>query len=292
MANLMLAFPNRINSAHLSGGQWQAPLTNLQDRRLTRVARSVDPIPDNTWFSVDLGQPRIVNAFALERHNLGLHATFRIRVAMDQQFQSVIYDSTTAAPDSTGAWNPAWPPLYSLGMLDWEAPNWWDRRLPAEERAGYPGLVLHVARRYVFGRYLRFDFSDPDNIDGYIEFGRLFVGQTWSPIFNATYGTSFGWEFDTVVDRAVGGALYFDERRGRRVRRFSLSWMSQDEAFGRAFEMQRLLGVKGEVMLIWDVDDTINMLRNSFIGRLRVANPIVQPHFAAFSQDYEIEELE
>ncbi|ALP62826.1 hypothetical protein [Paraburkholderia caribensis] len=305
MANVLLGFPNRTDSATLSGGNWQTPLTNLQDRRLSRVARSASPDKAATQFDVDLGVPRKLSLFAIVRHNLGLNARYRIRVAQDAAFQNVLYD-TAVLPSQPSVsanfalqqyavqgrvWPPVWPRLFNTASLDWEDPNWWDGRLPEEDRKGYPGLILSSLAEPVFGRYVRFEFLDEGNIDGYVELGRLFISQAWSPRNNATYGAGIGWEFDTTMDRALDGTAYFDEKAGRRVQTFSLDWLSRDEAFGNVFEMHRAAGIDREMLFVWDRDDPINLIRRSFLGRMRKINPLMLPFLDNYTNAFELEEI-
>lgn len=65
----------------LSGGSWEAdlPLTNLQDRRLHRIARSSSAAVTNTVFTADLGTDRAVRCVALVKHNLSEAGTVRAR---------------------------------------------------------------------------------------------------------------------------------------------------------------------------------------------------------------------
>jgi hypothetical protein len=65
----------------LSGGSWLAalPLTNLQDSRLHRVARSTDDAAASTKFGIDLGVARAVRLLALVGHNFSSAATVRHR---------------------------------------------------------------------------------------------------------------------------------------------------------------------------------------------------------------------
>jgi hypothetical protein len=305
MANVLLGFPNRIDSATLSGGNWQTLLTNLQDRRLSRVARSASTAKADTQFDVDLGVPRKVSVFAIVRHNLGLNARYRVRVAQDAAFTNVIYDAAQlpASPSVSAnfvlqqyamqgrVWPQVWPRLFNTASLDWEDPNWWDGRLPEEDRRGYPGLILCVLDEPVFGRYVRVEFLDEENVDGYVELGRLFISQAWRPKNNATYGAGIGWEFDTTMDRAIDGTAYFDRKTGRRVQKFSLDWLSPDEAFGNVFEIQRAAGIDQEVLFAWDADDPVNLIRQSFLGRLRAINPLQLPYFNTWTNAFEIEEI-
>lgn len=305
MANILLGFPNRTDQAVLSGGNWQTPLSNLQDRRLSRVARSASTDKAATQFNVDLGVQRKVSLFAIVRHNLGLSARYRVRVSQDAAFQNVIYDAAVLpAQPSVSAnfqlqqysvqgrvWPEAWPRLFNTASLDWEDPNWWDGRLPEEDRVGYPGLVMCVLDEPVFGRYVRFEFQDEQNVDGYIELGRLFISQAWSPKNNATYGAGIGWEFDTTMDRAIDGTAYFDRKTGRRVQTLGLDWLSRDEAFGNVFEFQRAAGIDQEMLFVWDRDDPVNLIRRSFLGRMRKINPMLLPFLDTYTNAFEIEEI-
>ena len=78
MAKLQLSLTNVADAATLSGGLWlgTAPLANLQQKLLSKVARSVDLLAASTRLDVDLGNAStIVRFVALARHNLTTAAT-------------------------------------------------------------------------------------------------------------------------------------------------------------------------------------------------------------------------
>lgn len=81
MGKFLIGYPNRSDDGTLSGGSWEAslPLTNLQDRRLAKIARSTDATEANTQFENDLGELRWIRTVALANHNLGPSATIRVR---------------------------------------------------------------------------------------------------------------------------------------------------------------------------------------------------------------------
>lgn len=72
MANVFLAWQNRIDSASLSGGSWSAglPLANLQSPVIQRVARSSSASTAATQFLVDLGVARPIGVMALIAHTI------------------------------------------------------------------------------------------------------------------------------------------------------------------------------------------------------------------------------
>lgn len=151
--------------------------------------------------------------------------------------------------------------------------------------------MLLAVTKPTAARYIRVEVDDETNPDGYIEFGRLFVGSVWQPLNNATWGASIGWETDTAMQRAMSGTPYFDRKEGRRVTRFTLAPLSRDEALGRIFEIQRKAGIDGEILMVWDKDDAINLLRQSYLGRLRQLGPIERVFVDNHSNAFEIEEF-
>ena len=72
MVNLIVAARNRADGGALSSGSWSAtlPLTNLQDRQVTRIGRTTDTALASTQLDTDLGAGKLVSLVALLRHNL------------------------------------------------------------------------------------------------------------------------------------------------------------------------------------------------------------------------------
>ena len=72
MADLIIAARNWADGGTLFGGSWSGklPLTNLQDRQITKVARTMDTALASTQLDADLGAGKLVSLVALLRHNL------------------------------------------------------------------------------------------------------------------------------------------------------------------------------------------------------------------------------
>jgi len=282
MANVLLAWPNLIDGAVLSGGAWQIALPALQDRRLARVARTTDLSAANTQFTVDLKSPTRQQIVAIVNHNLTTQATWRVRLSNDATFSTSDYDS---------GWMRAWPVIYTPDMLEWEDDNWWEGTISEADRAGYPALLIFRLDRIYLARYLHFEFRDAANPDGYLQFGRPFISTSWQPAYNMSYGATAGWSTDTTMQRSLGGTPYFDRKSPRRTEKFSLDFLSPDEAWGKVFEMHRVLGTDGEVLVAWDVADPYNLLRFSFLGHLTDLSPATAVFLNNFSNPITIEEL-
>lgn len=284
MANAFIAFPNRTDEATLSGGSWvtSLPLTNLQNRLLGKVARSTNLLPASTTFTADLGRLRYMRLFSLINHNLSLDATFQIETSDFSDFSVIAYDSGVI---------PVWDSVYSTQQLEWEFDNFWFGQLTEEDREGFTLNLVHIPNEPVANRYVRFKFFDETNPDGYVQFGRLFLSGDWQPSINASYGLQLGYESRTQVDEALSGAEFFDERKAPRVVRFDINNLKDDEAMTRALDMQRILDTSGEVFFVYDPDDTLHLLRRSFLARPRQLNPLEIVFNDRWNTNYELKEL-
>lgn len=286
MANIIMGFPNLADKCVLSGGSWQAslPITNLQDRRISKKARSINATTASTQFQFTLDKERIVNLIGVIGHNLTTSAQFRLKGNTSASFASPLYDS---------GWKDVWVDMADgiYGGLEWESDSFWTWKMDAEEAAYYPGLAFESIDNIVTYRYWQIEFSDTGNPSGYVEIGRLFVGNSFQPESNVSFGWSLAYEDNSVIESAIGGAEYYDNRPKYRVARFGLNWLSDLEAMTTALGASRILGVTDEILLIWDKDDGNNLMRQSFLGRLRTLSPIDNPDPIRFTTSYEIKEI-
>ncbi len=284
MANCLLGFPNRTDASTLSGGTWSAtlPRSNLQNRVLGKVARSTAATLASTQFDMDMATSKVVKMLALVNHNLSLSAKVRVRGSDVATFATSVYDS---------GFLPVWPAVYGTTTLDWEEDTWWTGQYTDEQRAGYTPAYVLVLPTIARARYWRFEIDDTTNTAGYVQIGRVFIGPAWQPQLNMSYGASIGWETKTAAQEALGGAEYFQRRTPYRVQNISLNFMSIDEGFGNAFEIQRRAGIDAEVLWVFDPDDTIHALRRRYLGRLRELSPVQQPYFATHSTAFSIKEI-
>jgi hypothetical protein len=285
VANALIAFQNRVDQAALSGGSYIAglPLSNLQNRRIKSVARSSDLSLSSTQFTVDIGTGKFVRIVALVGHNLSLSARYRLRGSSDVSFATSEYDS---------GWLDVWPRVYQSAQIDWQALNWWTGRYLEEERQGYTWNLPIVLPAQVNYRYWKMELDDAARTDvTYVDVGRVFIGGVWQPVVNMSEGAQLGWETNTQVQESLSGAEFFQRRTPYRVAQFELGWMLDDEAFGKAFDIFRRMGVDQEVFYIYDPSDTVQLLRRSFLGRFRRLSPIEIRNFLLRKTVLEVKEL-
>ncbi|HEV7458238.1 MAG TPA: hypothetical protein VGN96_15815 [Roseococcus sp.] len=247
MANIALLYDKPSDAGAFSGGSWVAglPLDNLKERDVQRLARTTDALTASTRFRVDLGtaRPFPISSFALLNHNGTTAATWRIVVTNDDD------DSDPGARTADTGDLPLWVPTVVLGSLPWGAFPW-----NGIDPDGYPAGVLafHLLPGAVLGRYVWVYITDTANPAGYFQAGRFLAGEAWSPEVNASYGASIQYVDPSETRRTRGGRRLVSARPRHRLFRMDFEALTQNEAMGTAFEVQRRLGKAGDFLLCLD----------------------------------------
>lgn len=283
-SNFLLGTINRLDAATLSGGSWMStlPLTNLQDRRLSRLARSNNLLAASTTLTLDLGQARSVGVLALVAHNLSVTSTIRVLGDDAADFVTPVYDSGNVA---------IWPAgVVPQSLLEWADDNFWLGTVSQEAIAGYnaPFVLLPASAQTL--RYWKISIIDSSNPSGYVQIGRIFIGTAWQPAVNASYGAGLGYEDPSQIETSLSGEEVFDVRRRRRTHRFELGFLSQSEAIDSVLSLQRQQGQTGEVLIVPDITDSTNLSKVSFFGRLRSLSPVQRTRPLIWSCSFEIQE--
>ena len=287
MANVSLAWPNLIDSTTVSGGSWMAalPAVNVQNSRISKVARSTNTALASTILNIDqgVGSPVAIGCLALVVHNLSVSAKVRIRGDDAADFATPIYDS---------GWLDVWPAgVVPTELLEWEDDNFWLGTLSQNAIAGYRAPFTHYPQIPQPLRYWRIEMDDTGNTDGWLQVGRVFIGRVWAPAHNMTYGMTFGYADATVSESSLTGEEFFDVRTRTREHKFDLGFLSKEEAYSYILNMQQQLGTSGELLISGDRDDVANTPRMCFLGRMKSLSPITCPHYNIWTTSFEIKEI-
>lgn len=291
MANPVLAYPNYVDadpafySVSFDGGAWEpnAPLTNLRQRLLIKRARSINCALSSTRFWVDLGAPRDVRVIAIPYLVASRETLIRVRAFATQ-------DETGTALVDTG-WTELFPVVYALGDLPFGHPSFFDGRVTPEDAAVFPMPFVHVLDEQVNAEWWLFEIDDTASTTGHIEVPKVFLAPGWQPSLYMKIGANQVFETQTTVQEAYGGAEFYDVQAGRRVFRFGFDYLPQNEALTWAGDMQRRLGVHGQLFFIYDPDDTIHLHRRSFLARMRALSPLEYAVYGRNSATYELSEV-
>jgi len=293
MNNCLFAFPDRVlpNSyvaPVLTGGSWLTalPLANLQDSsdtRLSTLARSTNVQPASTLIDIDLGTLRDLRVMAILRHNLSLTATIRFQFWTDTARTQLAYDTGTLL---------VWLPFYPAGSLPWGHPSLWDGKILQEDRDGYQFDFIRALPNQVVVRSVRVEISDTGNSDGYVELARCILAPAWQPPVNFIYGNTVGWESDATISKSLGGRRFINEQAKRRTAACTIEHLDPGIAMSSVMEMQRRLGMSGELIYVHDPTVTSQAeWQRSFLCNLEELSPIENPYFNANTAGFKLLEV-
>ena len=277
MPNMILSHRNRADAATLSGGSWLAarPLSNLQSRFLSKVARSSDATTASTLLDCDFGAAMAIRVVALRFTNLSLNATIKIQLRT-----ATAGGGTLVAGHSDFV--AIWPAMYAGSP---------DRQPTAEEAEDLPKLFLLVLEAEVEARFLRIEIVDTANADGYVELSRLWAGPAWQPERNFTYGAEFGLTDDTETSESPAGAVFAGTTRKRRTMSLSLDWLDLDEGFQQALDITYRLGQTGQLLACASPDESdLNRLRTTMLATLE-PSALSLPQYGISSMKFSFTEV-
>jgi hypothetical protein len=257
MGNTLLAYPDRTLdvAASLSGGSWLGglPLANLQNRLISKVARSANVLAASTLFVVDLGVPRAVRTLALIGHNISLAGTVRMRGYSDAGLAVLIYDTATQF---------AWPQTFISDDVQANPANWvWPASSP------------------VTARYWKVEIVDTANASGYVQLGRCWIGPAWQPALGIVYGDEIGYEQRSVITESLGGVPWVNQLLPRRAGTITFPSLTNiEKRTGMIF--QKTVGNSGEVLYVQDLTHAPeDMLLYAFPATVRQVSPLKSVYY-------------
>lgn len=281
-----MAWPNIIDSTTVSGGSWLSslPVTNIQNKRISKVARSTNTNTTSTIIIMDLGATAsAIQLLALVVHNMSVSAKVRITSSDFADFSTTYYSS---------GWVDVWPAgVIPQELLEWEEDNFWLGTISQNAIAGYRAPYTHYLPSSTNSRYWKIEIDDTGNTDGYIQVGRVFLGKVWSPTYNMGYGMKFGYTDVSTSESSLTGEEFFDIRTRYRTHTFELPALLKAEAYSTILAMQQQLGTSGEILVSGDRDDTTNTPRICFLGRMVSLSPISADNPLLWNTQFEIKEI-
>ena len=283
MDSILIAYRNYADIGSLSGGSWASglPIENLRSKQITQTARTTDTAAASSVIVLDLLESGPISFVGLLRHNLTQSGQWRIVLSSDPEGAEVLLDTGFRA---------IWPSIFPFGVGLWGEFNW-GGRLAAGESASYGIGSYHVLDAPVRARTARIELLDEGNPDGYIEAGRLVVAPAWRPSINIQYGWSIEQVDESRRVSSRGGQIYVDQRPRFRRLRFTLSDLDQNEMLGNAYELERIKGKGGEVLVMLDPSNQEHLHRQTIYGVLAESTAISNPTAGRYEKDFVLEEL-
>lgn len=242
--NVLVLTPRESDAATLSASSEASglPATNLQNMQPAKKWRSNGTT--SATLSLTLAAPLAANALALVAHNLSSMGLVRVRGA-------TVLANITAAPDVDSLWQSAFPAGIKPTVPSWPC---------------FTSLVRWTAGAECL--YWQVDILDPSGTLTYLEAGRLALGIAWQPSLNFDLGGNpLG--FDPVdVQTVTPYGRTFTDGRGVAPRLFELTFFALDrrEAFDGLYELQRLRGMSGDLIVCLDPAEVTDFHRYTVQG--------------------------
>jgi len=284
MGNALFLYEPKSDNATFSGGNWRPslPLSNMADKRLSRVARSVNTLLASTQFRVSLPTVIPFRALAMGPMNISTAYQYRIRT-WSADFDLMLSDTDWVKPFDGQAAGPL--------DLEWEDPNFWFGLTPFDDQERGVWLIHDFGEPQV-GQYWTFEIDDQTNPDGYIDIGRLFMPTTFEPELNYGYDSNgLSFENNVLSAQMLNGGTQFSRRINPRVFRAAFPTVREPEAFGDFYRLFRTVGYDGEVFVIPDPDDVANIQKRSIFGNFRAMDALSQTAFGLVGTGFEIKEI-
>lgn len=279
-----ICWPNRVDTAALSGGAYttQLPLSNAKSRVFAEKARSVDTATASTQFTLTLTGPKAVGVVSIASHNFSSSAKIRVVAYKDAAKTDIAFDSTLVD---------VWPALFESTDLEWEFDNFWFGGLTEEERDQFTPLFYTFFPDALLVNVVDVFIEDTANPAGFVEFGRVFIGDAWQPKVNMELGCSMGYVDESTFEAADDGTEYFDERRRRRTFDFRLPNLDESEAYNRIYSLNKTQGITKEILVAYSLQQTPENFARVFIGRQRQIDALANPYLESYETQLSLLEI-
>lgn len=216
------------------------PVSNLRTDDVQAVARFLAIADGPARLVAAFNRPRPINAWALIGHTCSTLGRVRFGLASNSALTPPIYEAV----------RPSWEPTVVFGSVPWGAAPW-----GGIDKDAFPGapVIFHRAVTQ-FGGWAYVEIEDPSNNDGFVDFGRLMVGQSWQPpgFDGHDYGSSIQVVDTSTVQRTRGNRRIVGDQIVYRTWEIKLSYQSEASALGVFHDLQMRLGKRGSMLILWD----------------------------------------
>ena len=241
--NLQLLYKNDFDDATAAATSSASgfPLTNAGANSKASVWRSTS-LSSQTISGDWAGTAKTINCVALAFTNLIEGSTVRVKLYQEIADVSPYYDSGVRT-----VWFAYDPPdgFTTIGLI------------------AFPfGGGVHFPIFFNAATIKKFEIiiTSSGNPDGYIEVGRILIGNAWSPEHNAEYGATIGHVDESEINRTAGGQ-YVDRRGMHKTISFDLRYLS-DADRSELSSIVRRNGKRSPVFLSMYPDETDEIFQN------------------------------
>lgn len=264
MASFTIYNNNRVSTATLSGGSWDATasLEYMRDPRPTRRARSTNTQLTSTQFILSFVESLNTNGVQIIATNLSSGAKYKITWYSDAGFTSQAGTTGWVNVGTVIDWN------NTSEWLDWPDPDFWLGAAQFIDPDNYGKDIRHVFAENIVMQYVRVEFDDTSNPDGFVEVGHAYFGEPYVASLNISYEPSFSRRSLTSVQESVSGAAYFSRRGSQR--QLSIAWKSlpSSEVLGTIDDIALINDTNVPVYVDLDPDNATTGQKTAFLARI------------------------
>jgi len=253
---MLFAWDNKVIAAMVSAGSELSTLpgSNVQHPHVSRKWGTAAGIK-SSFLLFDMLAAVPVSLLSVVGTNLTSTATMRLRASNA--------DPTAVAGD-----------LYDSGAI------------AAGVKDGYGAIYKKFAQ--VTARYWRLDLTDASVADNLLV-GLVFLGPSWEVTGSLLYDWSVTPLDESRESESTGGQSHFDVRPQRRVLDFALDFMTELDAYTKAFVMARANGRVKNLVAVPDINSAY-VSEQSVLGTVRASMPVVHRRFDIHLQKFSIKE--
>lgn len=261
---------NLAEEATLSGGAYQSDLSNVQNRDIGDVARTLDATNASTIIKIDLGDSQQIEGIALANGNWSKDSLYRIRSSDHSDYSVLKYD--------TGWLNIPGCVVDSLAVgLEWDNPDFWDGVLRETILSEFPLNLSHLIeedqRLNGWARYWKIEFDDAANVDGYLEYAYLMMGRVFRPLINFSEDNTAIPDPVSDMQETLGLSQSFFERGIRRQQTVGFPFLENDESLRKLTRMAVKSLDSRPIFFITDPSDDLHRQNESFLARIQSLTP-------------------
>ena len=298
------SYPNGASTAPYGNGYYYKSFAGWHED--TEMKNGHIGGQQNTSILIELEGQKLIDSLSLLNHNFSGGAQWRVRFATDLTAEMDAWPNKTWANAAVHKWDTVpnlwsyvahtkwtdvWPTIGSFGALPWGV-FLWGTYLSEDQLQSYKPFSSHLLLDDpVYAKYVSIEIKDTAAPE-YFEVGRIVVGKAWKPSRNMSRGWTLTYKDPSKVTRSLGGQTYVDTLSKYRSIKFNLKYLTEDEIFENALELDRTKGSSGDVLIYTDTTAPAHKLfKQTVYGRIAKISPMKHNIGGYWTRSYEIEEL-
>lgn len=228
------------------------PGTNVLDDQRGMVWRTTGCASE--WVKLVFPGNKYFNAIALAGFNLSATATITLQANNSDSWAS------PAVEEEFEAWEPVIG--FDEGLY---GEHGYGGYMADDELPKYTTMVRFLTAAYAYP-YIRLLIEDPDNADGYLDIGRVFIGEAYEP-----YGYhEWDWQIipvdPSVVTESEGGQAFKDIKNPYCLVKMKLKNLTDEEAYFRFMRIMQDYGVHANIFICMTPVSAQGRLFTGFYG--------------------------